>query len=125
MYTQQVTKHYENPCNVGTIADADGMATVGDAASGEMLKLTLKVKDNAIAAAKFRAFGCPTAIASGSILTELITGLPISDALKIKAGDISNALGGLPLDKCRYAIYAEELLKQAIAVASAKSGIVA
>ena len=114
MYTQQVTEHYENPRNVGTIADADGTATVGSAASGEMLKLTLSIVDDIIVAAKFRAFGCPTAIASGSVLTELSTGSRISDARKITAERISEALGGLPAEKQRYAIYAEEVLKTAI-----------
>ena len=119
MFTRQVTAHYQNPRNIGTIADADGTATVGSAAKGEMLKLTLSLADELIVAAKFRAFGCPTAIASGSILTELITGLPISDAQKITAADISEALGGLPSDKHRYAVYAEEVLKTAIADALA------
>ncbi len=114
MYTQQVTEHYENPRNVGTIADADGTATIGSAASGEMLKLTLSIVDDIIVAAKFRAFGCPTAIASGSVLTELSTGSRISDARKITAARISEALGGLPAEKQRYATYAEEVLKTAI-----------
>ncbi len=119
-YTQQVVEHYENPRNTGTIADADGTATIGSAASGEMLKLTLKVENDTIVAAKFRAFGCPTAIASGSVLTELITGSQISDAQKITAAHISEALGGLPADKLRYATYAEEALKTAITNSLAK-----
>lgn len=114
MYTQQVTEHYENPRNVGTIADAEGTATIGSADSGEMLKLTLSIADNTIVAAKFRAFGCPTVIAAGSILTELITGSRISDARKITAACISEALGELPAEKQRYATYAEEVLKTAI-----------
>ena len=115
MYTPQVTEHYENPRNIGTIVDADGTASVGSPADGEMVKLTLKVSDDVIAAARFRAFGCPTAIASASILTELITGVHISDALEITAGQLSEALGGLPLDKQRYANVAEKVLKMAIA----------
>lgn len=114
MYTQQVTEHFENPRNIGTIADADGTATIGSAASGEMLKLTLKIVDGTVIAAKFRAFGCPTVIASGSVLTELATGSRISDALEITAVHISKALGGLPADKQRYATYAENVLKTAI-----------
>jgi len=115
MYTPQVTEHYENPRNIGTIVDADGTASVGSPADGEMIKLTLMITDGVIVAAKFRAFGCPTAIASASILTELITGVYISDALEITAGQLSEALGGLPLDKQRYANTAEEVLKMAIA----------
>ena len=115
MYTPQVTDHYENPRNVGTIADADGTAAVGSPASGEMVKLTLQITDNVVVAAKFRAFGCPTAIASASILTELITGAHISEAKKITADQLSNALGELPEDKQRYADAAEKVLKNAIA----------
>ena len=115
MYTPQVTEHYENPRNIGTIVNADGTASVGSPADGEMIKLTLMITDNVIVAAKFRAFGCPTAIASASILTELITGTDIPEALEITAVQLSEALGGLPLDKQRYANVAEEVLKMAIA----------
>ena len=115
MYTPQVTDHYENPRNVGTIVDADGTATVGSPASGEMVKLTLKIRDNVVVAAKFRAFGCPTAIASASVLTELVTGTHISEVEKVTADNLSQALGGLPEDKKRYAEAAEKVLKTAIA----------
>ncbi|MCY4553682.1 MAG: iron-sulfur cluster assembly scaffold protein [Candidatus Poribacteria bacterium] len=115
MYTSQVTDHYENPRNVGTIADASGAATVGSPASGEMVKLTLKIIDNVIVTAKFRAFGCPTAIASASVLTELVTGRQIPEAQEINAVRLSEALGGLPKDKLRYAHAAENVLKNAIA----------
>ena len=115
MYTPQVTEHYENPRNIGTIVDADGTASVGSPADGEMIKLTIKVTDDMIVAAKFRAFGCPTVIASASILTELITGTDIPEALEITAAQLSDALGGLPLDKQRYANTAENVLKTAIA----------
>ncbi len=114
MYSQEVTEHFENPLNVGTIADADGTATIGSAASGEMLKLTLKISDGIVIDAKFRAFGCPTVIASGSVLTELVINNSISAADNITESDISNALGGLPEDKLRFATYAEEVLKNAI-----------
>ena len=115
MYTPQVIEHYENPRNIGTIADADGTATVGSAVNGEMLKLTLKVANNVIVAARFRAFGCPTAIASASVLTEMVTGTHIPAAFQITAAQLSEALGGLPEDKQRYAAAAEEVLKTAIA----------
>lgn len=115
MYTPQVTEHYENPRNIGTIVEADGTASVGSPADGEMMKLTLKITDDVIVTAKFRAFGCPNAIASASILTELITGAHIPEALEITAAQLSEALGGLPLDKQRYANTAEKVLKLAIA----------
>lgn len=122
MYTPQVTDHYENPRNVGTIADADGTATVGSPASGEMVKLTLKITDNVVVAAKFRAFGCPTAIASASVLTELVTGTHISEAEKITADRLSELLGGLPQDKQRYADATEKVLKNAITYFLSKKG---
>ena len=114
MHSSQVIDHFQNPRNIGSIPDADGTSTTGSAASGEMLQLTLKIEDNIVVSAKFRAFGCPTAIASGSVLTELVSGKKISDAKNITASKISSALGGLPEDKERYAIYAEEALKAAI-----------
>ena len=122
MYTPQVTDHYENPRNVGIIADADGTATVGSPASGEMVKLTLKITDNVVIAAKFRAFGCPTAIASASALTELVNGTHISEAENITADQLSEALGGLPEDKQRYADATEKVLKNAIADFLSKKG---
>lgn len=114
MYSSQVTDHFENPRNIGTIPDADGISTIGSAESGEMLNLTLKIVDNIVVLAKFRAFGCPTAIASGSVLTELVSGKNISDAKEITASHISIALGGLPSDTQRFATYAEEALNKAI-----------
>ena len=114
MYSQEVTEHFQNPSNVGTITDADGKATIGSAASGVMLNLTLSINDNIITAAKFRAFGCPTAIACGSVLTELIIDKQLSEAQKINATHISKHLGEIPESKRRYTIYAEEVLKTAI-----------
>lgn len=115
MYTPQVIEHYENPRNVGTITDADGTATVGSAANGEMVKLTLKVSEDVVVDVKFRAFGCPTAIASTSVLTEMVMGTKVPEALQITAAQLSEALGGLPQDKQRHAAAAEEVLKTAIA----------
>ena len=123
MYTQQVTEHYENPCNIGTLVDADGTASVGSRADGGMIKLTLKIEEAVIVQAKFRAFGCPTAIASASILTELIIGVQIRDALELTAGQLSDALGGLPPEKQRYAKAAEKVLKMAIADFMSTEGV--
>ena len=114
MYTQEVSEHFHNPSNVGTIADADGVATIGSASSGEMIKLTLRIVDDVVIAAKFRAFGCPTVIACGSVLTELVSDRHISEAETISAEHISKALGGIPEDKLRFTVYAEQVLKTAI-----------
>lgn len=114
MHTQQVLEHFENPRNIGTVADADGIATIGSSASGEMLKFSIKISNNTVVDAKFRAFGCPTAIACGSVLTEMVTGKQVSDVEEITAIDISDALGSLPKDKQRYAEYAEQAIKEAL-----------
>jgi nitrogen fixation NifU-like protein len=114
MYTQQVIDHYENPRNVGTIKDADGVGIVGTPASGHMMKLTIKVSETRIIDAKFKTFGCAVAIAASSVITELIKGLPIEDTLKITHRQVEEALGGLPQDKLRHAILAEKVLKAAI-----------
>lgn len=114
MHTPQVIERYENPRNIGTITDADGMGVVGAPASGEMMKLTIKVSQERIVDAKFRAFGCPTAIAASSLITELIKERTIQEALNITNRQVNEALGGLPPDKTRYAVLAEEVLKAAI-----------
>jgi nitrogen fixation NifU-like protein len=114
MYTPQVIEHYENPRNVGTITDADGVGIVGTPASGEMMKLTIKVSQDLIVDAKFKTFGCPTAIAASSVITELIKGHTIKAALNVASRQVDEALGGLPLDKTRYAVLAEKVLKTAI-----------
>lgn len=120
MYSPQVTEHFENPRNIGTIENADGTATIGSAGSGEMLKLSLKITNDVVIEAKFKAFGCPTAIASGSILTEMVIGTRISEAMKITSQHISTALGNLPEEKQRFATNAEEALKTAIEMSQSK-----
>ncbi len=114
MHTPQVIEHYENPRNVGTITDADGVGIVGTPASGEMMKLTIKVSQDRVVDAKFKAFGCPTAIAASSLITELIKEHTIQEALNITNRQVDEALGGLPPDKTRYAVLAEKVLKVAI-----------
>lgn len=114
MYSPQVIDHYKNPRNVGMIKDADGVGIVGTPASGEMIKLWIRVHRDRIVRARFKAFGCPTAIAVGSVVTELATSITIKEALKITNQHIDNALGGLPPDKQRYAIDAQKVLQSAI-----------
>ena len=96
MYSPQTINHYQNPRNVGTIKDADGVGIVGTPPSGEMIKLTIKVSGGQIHDAKFKAFGCPAAIAASSVLTELITGIQIEEALKITDQHIEIVLGISP-----------------------------
>ena len=114
MYSPQVIDHYKNPRNVGMIKDADGVGTVGTPASGEMIKFWISVHGNKIVSARFKAFGCPTVIAAGSVATQLTTDTTIEEALKITIRQIDDALGGLPPDKKHYAIDAQKVVQSAI-----------
>ncbi len=114
MYSPQVIDHYKNPRNVGMIKDADGVGTVGTPASGEMIRFWIRVHDGRIVSARFKAFGCPSVIAAGSVTTELAMDSTIEEALKITIRQIDDVLGGLPPDKQRYAIDAQKVVQSAI-----------
>ncbi len=115
-YTDEVKQHFLTPKNVGEIENADAVGEVGSLACGDALKLTLKVDENEIITdAKFKTFGCASAIASSSVLTELVKGMPLTDAENISNEDIAKALGGLPKEKMHCSVMGREALEAAIA----------
>ena len=113
-YTEKVMEHFQNPRNVGEISDADGVGTVGNPACGDIMKLFIKVKDGKITEAKFKTFGCGAAIATSSMVTELVVGKTIEEALKISKATVAEALGGLPPQKMHCSNLAADALKAAI-----------
>jgi nitrogen fixation NifU-like protein len=113
-YSNKVMEHFRNPKNVGEIENPDGIGHVGNPVCGDIMELYIKVKDGRIVDAKFKTFGCGAAIATSSMVTELVKGKTIEDALKISNQAVVEALGGLPPIKMHCSVLAEQALKKAI-----------
>lgn len=113
-YSDKVMDHFRNPRNVGIIDDADGVGKEGNPMCGDIMELFIKVKDDTIVDAKFRTFGCGAAIATSSMITEMIKGKSIEDALKISNRAVAEALDGLPAKKMHCSVLAADALKKAV-----------
>lgn len=114
MYSAKVLDHLETPRNIGELPDATNSGQATNPVCGDLLQLYLKVTQGKIAAASFTVQGCPPSIAAGSVLTELLTDLPVKDAFKLTPQDVTRALENLPRNKEHCSILAIEALRSAL-----------
>jgi nitrogen fixation NifU-like protein len=114
IYTEKVMDHFQNPRNVGTMEDADGIGQVGNPVCGDMMTFYIKVKDNRIDDVKFQTFGCGAAIAVSSMVSEMAIGKTIEEAFKITNESVAEELGGLPKNKMHCSNLGADALHKAI-----------
>ena len=114
MYSEKVMDHFTYPRNVGEIADASGVGTVGNAKCGDIMRIYLKIENGIIEDVKFKTFGCGAAIATSSMATEMVKGKSIEEAMKLTNKAVAEALDGLPPVKMHCSLLAEQALKEAL-----------
>jgi nitrogen fixation NifU-like protein len=116
MYSEKVMDHFQNPRNVGVLEDANGIGEVGNMRCGDIMKLYIKVGDNEIIEdIKFQTFGCGAAIATSSMITEIVKGMPVDEAEKVSNRQVAEELDGLPPAKMHCSNLAADALRAAIA----------
>jgi nitrogen fixation NifU-like protein len=113
-YSQKVMEHFLDPHNMGDMPDANGVGTVGNPVCGDVMKIYLKIEDNRIVNARFKTFGCGAAIATSSMITDLVKGKTIEEALAVTNKAVAEALDGLPPIKMHCSVLAEEGVRAAI-----------
>jgi len=113
-YSKKVMEHFMNPRNVGTIKNPDGYGKVGNPVCGDLMEMYITVKDNVITDMKFQTFGCGSAIATSSMVTELAKGMHVDEAMKITRNDVADELDGLPPKKMHCSNLAADALHEAI-----------
>ena len=113
-YSKKVMEHFMNPRNVGVLQDPDGYGKVGNPICGDVMEIFIKVKDDIITDIKFKTFGCGSAIATSSMITELAKGKHIDEAIKLTRNDVVEELDGLPLHKLHCSNLAADALHEAI-----------
>lgn len=114
MYTDLVMDHFSNPRNVGEIENPDGVGEIGNPTCGDVMRITIRVNDGRIADVKFRTFGCGAAIATSSMVTEMVKGKTLDEALEVSNKAVAEALGGLPPQKMHCSNLAADALHIAI-----------
>jgi nitrogen fixation NifU-like protein len=122
MYSERVMDHFMNPRNVGDMEDPDGVGIEGNPTCGDAMKIFIKVKDGRIVDAKFKTFGCGAAIAVSSMVTEMVKGKTLDEALAISKEAVANELGGLPPQKMHCSNLGADALKKAIEDYRSKHG---
>lgn len=113
-YSEKVMEHFSNPQNVGTMEDADGVGKVGNPVCGDIMKLFIKVRDGKVSDVRFQTFGCAAAIATSSMVTQMVKGKSLDEAMEITNQAVADALDGLPKQKMHCSALAEQALQKAI-----------
>lgn len=122
MYNKKVMEHFSNPRNVGEIEEASGVGEVGNAKCGDIMRIYLQVEDNIIKDVKFKTFGCGAAIATSSMVTEMVKDKSLEEALQVSNQAVAEALGGLPPAKMHCSNLAADALHEAIKDYLSKKG---